>query len=138
MRGNVVWLIILILFSIFSGKKRMPTYGDYMKTKEESERGRRMPNMNTRQHKEKPLVRKTQRVSTPMQPKRRHLADVEMPKKVLSNLDLGMERERDDFITREKRKSSQRGFFGRGGSREVDCDLDERIFGSRRQHKDIF
>ena len=141
MRGNVFfYIIVFILFSVFAGKKKMPTYGDYTQSQNSSERSRGIPNTQPRQvqPREKAVVHRPQGVPMPTIPTVKQWSGANLSKPARPNHSFGMGREGDDFITREKRRGGRGRFLGRGGSREVDCDLDERIFGSRHQHRDIF
>ena len=44
----------------------------------------------------------------------------------------------DSYIDKERKKEKKSVFKNLFGPKEVDCDLDERVFGPKNQHKDIF
>ncbi len=47
-------------------------------------------------------------------------------------------RSSDSYIDKERKKEKKSVFKNIFGPKDVDCDLDERIFGPKNQHKDIF
>ncbi|MGE4215049.1 MAG: hypothetical protein AB7E42_09810 [Anaerotignaceae bacterium] len=126
----------------------MATYGDYLRGRGILGGADRMPDMVARRMSERSATQPSQRerttfnttqsASTLVKPMAQRPRVTGFPKPVIFNNSFGMGKETDDFITSEKRKHGQRGLLGIGDDKEIDCDLDERIFGSKRQHKDIF
>ena len=44
----------------------------------------------------------------------------------------------ESYIDKERKKEKKSVFKNLFGTKDIDCDLDERIFGPKNQHKDIF
>ena len=130
--GLFLTIVVYGLVFLFIGRSKMKRNGNYSQQKQEAGSARRS------YHRERTTFNTTQTTSSPMKPRAQETTATRFPKPIHLNNSFGMGREKDDYITREKGKSS-RGIFGEiGKKRDVDCDLDERIFGPRNQHKDIF
>lgn len=129
MRSGVFLTIVVYgLVFFFIRKKKMPTYGDYLQKREAVSSGQSYQRSRT-------TYNTPQRTSAPMKPQAQQAT--RFPKPIHLNNSFGMGKEKDDYLTREKGRNS-RGLFGRIRNKEIDCDLDERIFGPRNQHKDVF
>lgn len=138
--GILLTIVVYGLIFFFVGKAKMSTYEDYMNRKNAAgspgqsyQRARTTVNTT-------PNARPntTQRAAVPVKPKVQQTVATRLPKPIRFSNSFGMGKEKDDYLTREKGKGGQ-GVFGKiGKNKEIDCDLDERIFGSKHQHKDIF
>jgi hypothetical protein len=144
MRGNVIsYIILVVMFVLVARKGKMATYGDYLRGRGILGGADRMPDMVARRmqersamntpERERTTFNTTQSASAPMKQMAQRSRVTGFPKPVIFNNSFGMGKETDDFITTEKRRHGQKSF-----DKEIDCDLDERIFGSKRQNKDIF
>lgn len=126
--GLFLTIVVYGLVFMFVGRAKMRRSGDY------SQQNREVGSPGQSYHRARTTINTTQRTSVPMRPKSQQTAATRLPKPIHLNNSFGMGKEHDDFISSEKRKNGG----GIGKNKEVDCDLDERIFGSRHQHKDIF
>ncbi|MDD3569525.1 MAG: hypothetical protein PHY44_00290 [Lachnospiraceae bacterium] len=134
--GILITVLVYGLIYYFVGKAKMPTYGDYLNQKNAAgspgqSYQRARTTVNT-------TPNTTQRTSAPVKPKVQQTAATRLPKPTHLNNSFGMGKEKDDYLTREKGKGGQGVFSKIGKNKEIDCDLDERIFGSKHQHKDVF
>lgn len=130
--GVFLTIVVYGLVFFFIRKTKMPTYGDYLQQKREAE------SSGQSYQRSRTTFNIPQRTSSPMKPQAQQQAGTRFPKPIRLNNSFGMGKEKDDYITREKGKNGPSFFERIGKNKEVDCGLDERIFGSRHQHKDIF
>lgn len=130
--GVFLTIVVYVLVFLFVGRARIRRNGDYSQQKRET------GSAGQSYQRSRTTYNTSQRTSAPMKPQAQQRATTRFPNPTHLNNSFGMGKEKDDYIASEKGKRSGSFFGGVGKNKEIDCDLDERIFGSRNQHKDIF
>ena len=130
--GLLITVLVYGFIYYFVGKAKMPTYGDYLNQKNA------VGSPGQSYQRARTTVNTTQIKSAPVKPKEQQTAATRLPKPINLNNSFGMGKEKDDYISDEKRKKAGSFIDRVGKNKEIDCDLDERVFGTKHQHKDVF